>query len=115
MNLPNAEQARVELGKVRDYLLNVAHPDGAAKARFFMSFGFRTGDLDLLIEALRRHGMAYPVAEAVDSPFGRRYSVDGALESPDGRHPAVRTVWIVEDEGAAPRLITAHPIRKRES
>jgi len=48
----------------------------------------------------------------VESEYGLRYSMDGELESPDGKNPMVRTVWIVESETDGPRLITAHPISK---
>lgn len=43
-----------------------------------------------------------PVVTAVDSPYGTRYSVDGELQTPSGRLPRVRTVWI----GGA--MITEH-------
>lgn len=41
MELPNKNRAVVELEKVRDYLLNEAHPDGYGKAEFFATRGFR--------------------------------------------------------------------------
>ncbi len=48
----------------------------------------------------------------VDSPYGKRYSVDGAIETPDNRQPRpkVRTVWILETGVETLRLITAHPV-----
>ena len=44
--------------------------------------------------------------------YGKRYRVDGTIESPDNRQPRpkVRTVWILEAGTEAPRLITAHPV-----
>ena len=51
-----------------------------------------------------------PVGDTVDSAYGTRYAVDGPLETPDGRNPLVRTVWIVDKGSARPRLITAHPL-----
>ena len=115
MLLPNAEQAVVERSKVTEYLLSPDHPDGRSKADFFARFGFRRQEWKVLAEALRAHGAAYPVARAVASIWGTRYSIDGELDCPDGRRPSVRTVWIVEtleatEDGEAPRLITAHPI-----
>jgi hypothetical protein len=110
VQLPNAEHAIVSRNKVVDYLLNPSHPDGATKAEFLRRFGFSRDDWALLAEALRRHGRSHPVTKAVASAYGVRYSVDGALETPDGRCPQVRTVWIVERGQDAPRLITADPV-----
>jgi hypothetical protein len=110
MNLPQANNARVDLTKITEYLLNAAHPDGATKARFFFKFGFIPGNPDLLADALKEHAMQNPVSTVVKNEFGIRYTVDGPLGTPDRRNPLLRTVWIIEAEGDAPRLITAYPI-----
>ena len=115
MLLPNAEAAVVEKSKVADYLLSPDHPDGRSKAEFFSRFGFQRQEWEVLAQALREHGSAYPVTKTAASSWGTRYSVDGTLNCPDGRHPRLRTVWIVETSGTSeertpPRLITAHPI-----
>ena len=109
MKLPNAENARVDRDKVIGYLLNRAHPDGAGKAAFFERFGFSTEKWQLLADALRQHGQ-HPVVNSVESEYGIRYTVDGEIETPDGRRPTVRSVWIVEQGGKRPRLVTAHPL-----
>ena len=44
MKIPNAESAFVAQEKIRDYLLNAAHPDNGGKAAFFMALGFRAED-----------------------------------------------------------------------
>ena len=110
MRLPNARHAKVEQRKLVEYLLCASHPDGAAKAEFFGRFGFAVERWELLAEALRRHGQVHAVTKRVESAYGVRYSVDGGLETPDGRKPSVRTVWIVEKGSRMPRLITAHPV-----
>ena len=113
MLLPNADQAIVEEAKITEYLLSSDHPDGRGKADFFNRFGFRREAWQVLADALRQHGAAYPVAKSAQSAWGTRYSVDGELNCPDGRRPRIRTVWIVEDLGLGiepvPRLITAYP------
>lgn len=40
MNIPNSEHAIVEHEKVRDCLLNEAHPDGYGKAEFLLHWAF---------------------------------------------------------------------------
>lgn len=109
MMLPDGDKARVERTKVTDYLLSTTHPDGRSKADFFMRFGFRGEEWEILAEALRVVGASNQVVAVVESPHGARYTVNGALRTPDGRTPMVRTVWIVEP-GTSPRLVTAYPL-----
>jgi hypothetical protein len=109
MRLPNVDRIRVDREKITEYLLNLSHPDGASKARFFIGFGFRIGEWDVLGKALIQHGIDHPVERVVDSAFGTRYTVVGPLETPDGRDPHVRSVWILDKGSDAPRLVTAHP------
>jgi len=98
MMLPDAERANVDRAKITDYLLSTSHPDGSGKAAFFMRFGFRAEQWEILAAALKEVEISNPVAGMVESPHGTRYTVDGLLHAPDGRSPMVRTVWIVERE-----------------
>jgi hypothetical protein len=50
------------------------------------------------------------VVTVVDSAYGTRYSVDGEMQTPSGKQPRVRTVWIHESGSDELRLITAHPV-----
>ena len=36
------------------------------------------------------------------------------LKAPDGRQPRVRTVWQLDHEQVAPRLITAYPLEAND-
>ena len=111
MRLPNAESCSVAREKVVGYLLSETHPDGASKAKFFREFGFRPEDWQAFADALCQHGREHAMANVVESVHGIRYTVDGALRTPSGQSPMVRTVWVVEGGGRGPRLITAHPLR----
>ena len=108
--LPDADHAYVDQAKITDYLLSPSHPDGRTKAEFFMRFGFRPGKWQELADALRAVGTSNPVVAVLESEHGVRYTVDGPMQTPDGRTPRVRTVWIVEPGTRAPGLITAHPL-----
>lgn len=112
VKLPDAELAIVDESKVVDYLLSERHPDGRAKAAFFSAFGFQARHWRTFAGALRAHGASGEVTGMSDSGYGTRYSVDGVIETPDGRNPQVRTVWIIDSERRAPRLVTAHPLRR---
>jgi len=69
----------------------------------------------MLAAALKAQARSHAVASMVESSYGKRYSVDGAIETPDNRQPrpTVRTVWILETGSRAPRLITAYPVQER--
>lgn len=114
MKLPSVRRARVDEGKVVGYLLSTHHPDGRSKAAFFGSFGFSAARWEFLADALRDQGTNGEVTSIARSDYGTRYSVDGVIETPDGRNPRVRTVWLVDENGES-RLITAHPLRRRDA
>ena len=84
MSIPNGEQAVVEREKARDYLLNVAHPDGFGKAGFFTAMGFRREDWQALADALSQIARGFPVTKSMTSRHGRKYIVDGTLVTPIG-------------------------------
>lgn len=110
MMLPDGDRAQVDRAKIADYLLSLSHPDGRAKAIFFMRFGFTVEAWEVLADALRSVGASNPVTGIVASAHGTRYTVDGPLPAPDGRTPMIRTVWIAEPDMSGPRLITAYPL-----
>ena len=109
MKLPNGERAVVEQTKIVGYLLNAAHPDNGGKAAFFLSHGFRQDDWETLAAAFRRLVIHVEVEKSVASPHGHKYIVAGPLETPSGKSPSVRTVWIVDAGEDTPRLVTAYP------
>lgn len=86
MILPGRERLLVEREKVVDYLLNPDHCYGASKARFFGAFGFRREAWEVPRDALCEHG----------------------------RRPPICTVWQLNADQTAPRLITAYPRRHHD-
>ncbi len=110
MELPFLDSLRVDQSKITGYLLNEA--TGRGKAGFFLRLGFRHEGWETLAAALKAQARDNPVASVVDSRYGKRYSVDGAIATPDNRQPRpkVRTVWILETGTKTLRLITAHPV-----
>jgi Domain of unknown function (DUF6883) len=108
--LPNAQLATIERPKVTDYLLAANHPAGRAKAAFFARFGFTTVTWPRLRDALLLHARSVPAVSVSDTPFGRKYILEGPLASPDGRNPQLRSVWFVEIGETAPRFVTAYPV-----
>ena len=109
MKLPNAHVVLVGREKNADYLLNAAHPENNGKAQFLAALGFSPEQWETLAAAFRKLAQTTEVAECLESPHGVKYVLDGAIETPSGKTPAVRTVWIVDAGRNCPRLVTAYP------
>jgi|ERR1043166_574229 hypothetical protein len=110
MQLPKAAHAIVPREKIQNYLLNLAHPIGGGKARFFLHFGFHAEKWQLLADAVRKHAQDNSVAQSISDPDGVTYLVEGPLGTPSGRNPRVRSVWLIETGKLPPRFITAYPL-----
>lgn len=107
--LPNVHLALVEPEKIVDYILNPAHPDNGGKALFFLGLGFSLEGWRLLAAAFCKVAESHTVSMSMDSSHGRKYIVDGRIETPSRKTPSVRTVWIVDLGLDRPRLVTAYP------
>jgi hypothetical protein len=110
MKLPNLDNAVVPSDKVLRYLLDVTSNRGKDKAAFLMAFGFRIEDWQVLADALLQHAARYEVTSTRETDYGIHYTIEGALESPDGRNPSMRVVWIMRDGETFPSLVTAYPL-----
>jgi hypothetical protein len=109
MKLPNSHLAIVEREKITEYLLNATHPDNGGKALFFAGIGFWRAGWRALANALLKLAQENEVVVSVESSHGIKYIVDGALITPSGKSPTVRTIWIVDEGSENPRLVTAYP------
>jgi hypothetical protein len=63
-----------------------------------------------LKSALLSHAITYDVKQTMPNPHGIKYIIEGALQTPDGRNPQVRTVWIIENKQDRARFVTAYPL-----
>ena len=106
--LPQPDALIVEETKVVAYLLNRDHKQGGPKAKYFLNRGFSTEDWGLMADALRAHGATQPVITTTATTFGRKFTVECQIKTPDGKDPCILSAWIQEGD-KAPRLVTAHP------
>ena len=110
MKLPNLEQALVPEAKIVRYLLDLGNENGKAKAQFFLAFGFTIEAWQRMAQALKQHANDHPVTKVEQRPpFGVHDVIEGTLNTPDGRNPAVRVVWIIDDGDDIARLVSAYP------
>ena len=111
MKLPRAESALIPRSKIEDYLLNLEHPIGGGKAKFFMHFGFRREEWEELADALRTHAQENLIEDFFKDADGITYVIEGVIEAPSGRGLRVRAIWLLEANALAPRFITAYPLK----
>lgn len=108
MKLPNAEQAIVEVSKLRDYCLSREHPRGRHKARVFESaLGLTKDDAQELREVLLAAVRDNEALLAEQDAHGMRYIVDLKM-SPRVQEATVRTAWIIRTGEDFPRLTSCY-------
>lgn len=101
-------QASVPREKLHGYLLDLDHPEGGGKAKFFLARGFSRDELEVFASALRVQGTTNPVERYKPNEFGRKIIVRCSVVTPDGLNPCIVSVWM-EDGSDQPRLVTAYP------
>ena len=112
MKLPHADQAIIDIAKLRDYSLNLQHPEGKHKARVFVaSLGFSAADAEkfrvIIMTAISRE----EAIAGVSDEHGDRYVVDFATEGLRGI-VTIRTAWIIDRGETVPRLVSCYVKRK---
>lgn len=107
--LPDADRAVIEGEKLRDYVLSPDHDHGKHKARVFASaLGIDRDSWEYLRDQIFACVLEAEVAEVRTGRYGMRYSVSIMVEGLNGETHEVTTGWIIEREGAPPRLTTAY-------
>ena len=113
MTLPGADRAFVHPDKVGAYLLVLNHPQGQSKAHAFVKAGFSLDSARTLADQFRLLARSGVARGGSRSTYGRKYEIDGMIQSPSGALFGVRTVWIVRFGEDFPRFVTAYPRRLR--
>ena len=108
--LPHAENAEVDIQKLRQYCLNPNHDEGKHKARLFLAILAMTADdaedlRQILLEVVKTQEAQLGRRDQ----FGQRYTVDFRLEWQE-RTATVRSGWIIEHNSDVPRLTTCYPL-----
>jgi hypothetical protein len=107
--LPDADRAIIDPEKLRDYVLSPDHDYGRHKAHVFLSaLGIDRDNWKYLREQIARSVVEAEVSAVRTGRYGVRYSVPILVEGLNGQTHEVTTGWIIEQEGAPPRLTSAY-------
>ncbi|NUN15627.1 MAG: hypothetical protein HUU55_18540 [Myxococcales bacterium] len=108
MKLPSADQAVVDIRKLRDYCLNPLHDQGKHKARVFAaSLSITDIDAVALRDILLQAVQVYDATVGHSDAYGQRYIVDLPLEW-RGKYATIRSSWILEHGSDVPRLSSCY-------
>ena len=75
--------------KLRDYVINVSHPDGESKARFLQSMGYEQHKWKTLEHDLRTQHLTQDAVSGHPSEYGQKYEIRATLMGPNGIHTMV--------------------------
>jgi len=112
MKLPNAENAVVDIAKLRDYCLNPNHPEGKHKARVFREkLGIGITDAELLRTWILEAILTEEAREQKPTAYGRRFVVDFNRRVDEQFQyvlslMTIRSAWIIRNDEEFPRLTT---------
>lgn len=106
MKVPNAENAVVAVGKLRDYCLEPENEVGEHKARVFASaLNLFRKDWEALRSALLSAVMSADAKSGNPHKYGEVFIVDFDMTHA-GKTANVRSVWMIKTGAQDPELIT---------
>lgn len=112
--LPGHDRAVIPQKKLTSYALNLDHPKGGGKAVAFRDvLGYTKENASALADALRGGLGQWKARPRTATPYGQPYEVKMILTGANGRQATVKTGWLVEREGAAPRLISVYLYKQK--
>jgi filamentous hemagglutinin len=102
----------IEVRKLRDYLLNPAHPEGATKAQYLSEMGYNQENYEILEVDLCNQHLKCDVQLGKVSIYGVKYEIVAPLVGPNGKKWLIRSVWMIRKSETFARLITLIPEKK---
>ena len=108
MKLPGAEQAFIDLAKLRDYALDPVHPEGKHKARVFASaLGISRNDAEWLRDQLLLAAKDFDCTLGRKTEHGQRYTIDFTATFRD-KSARLCSAWNIRPGENFPRLTTCY-------
>lgn len=116
--LPNLEQAVIRIEKLRDYALNMEHPDGQHKAAVFKEvLGIERRHADVLAELFRSTLPSAPAQPGKSDEYGDHWTTYHHIVGLNAQSAVVTVAWIFKKEQReVPELISCYiETQKQES
>ena len=108
MKLPGAEQAFIDLAKLRDYALDPVHREGKHKARVFAAaLGLSRNDAEWLRDQLLLAAKNSACTPGRKTEHSQRYAIDFEVMF-RGSTTRLRSAWNVRPHENFPRLTTCY-------
>lgn len=110
MKLPYRKNAIIKREKLTNYLLSLTHEKGKSKAKFFRRIGFNEMSTEEFEKELLKVGKSNDVVK-IDEEKAEivvKYTIDGLIDSPNGKRYKVRTVWAIPVDTKIPHLVSAY-------
>lgn len=112
--LPNYQNAIIPDSKVQDYILNIEHPVGGAKAVAFRDvLGYTKENAGELIAEIMRSLPDWKAMPRQITKYGQPYEVRMLLHGMNGRLATVKTGWIINEGQDVPRLTSAYIYKEK--
>lgn len=96
----------IETRKLRDYLLNQSHPEGATKAQFLGEIRYNQKNFHILEIDLRNQHLMHEAQHGKVSVYGTKYGIAAPLVGPNGKQRLIRSVGIIRKNDTSARLVT---------
>jgi hypothetical protein len=108
MRLPYADRAVVDIAKLREYVLNEAHPRGRHKARVFASaLGLGADEAAWLRIRILEAVLQSDAVPGLHDRYGQRFMVEFSVSTAVGQ-ALVRSLWIIRAGEELPRLTSCY-------
>ncbi len=110
MKLPSDTILEIAKNKLRAYLLNPNHPDGKAKADFFIANGINSETEWQFENLLKQQATQHEISKQLTTPFGIKYIFESPIVFPNEKTHVIRSVWIREATEKVIKFVTAYKI-----
>jgi hypothetical protein len=115
VKIPNAENAYIDLRKLRDYALNPNHRVGKHKAQLFaLLLDMNADDAEALYNILLQIVRTYDAEIGIYDEHGQRYRIDFVLNW-HNREATIRSAWNIRPDENFPRLVTCYPLEELDN
>jgi hypothetical protein len=111
LELPNRENAFIDMRKLRDYALDPLREEGGGKAHVFeVALGITQGDAEYLESEIQKAILTQDAKPTQNTIYGQKFELQFDMLGLNRKTAKVLTVWIIRHDEDFPRLVTTYVI-----